>query len=267
MRAPVITEENRMKEIHPVALFRLSVLGPLASRDHLARGELKSIIQDLARRDYAIPGTERCRVGEKTLEDWYYRWRREGIEGLVPKARIDQGLSKLPPAVQQAILAAKEENPLRSLEQIQHLLEASGRVARGVISRSALHRFLKQRGLSRPAGSAGLPEEHRRFVAAQANGIWYGDVMHGPSVRIQGRVRKALRQAQDRRGPECPSMGLAGQGLPPASPRGSQWPDPAGTLSAGSAEDPDAGHQGRQPRRHLPSPGSTQGPQGRHGLL
>ncbi len=35
------------KPIHPLALFRLSVLGSLASRDHLERGELKKIIQEL----------------------------------------------------------------------------------------------------------------------------------------------------------------------------------------------------------------------------
>jgi hypothetical protein len=33
-----------MKEFNAVALFRLSVLGPLVSRDHLERGELQTII-------------------------------------------------------------------------------------------------------------------------------------------------------------------------------------------------------------------------------
>ena len=31
-----------MQQIHPLALFRLSVLGPLTSREHLAHGELKA---------------------------------------------------------------------------------------------------------------------------------------------------------------------------------------------------------------------------------
>jgi putative transposase len=33
-----------MKKIHPVALFRLSVLGPLASRERLDHGELKRLL-------------------------------------------------------------------------------------------------------------------------------------------------------------------------------------------------------------------------------
>ena len=33
-----------MKEIHPMALFRYSVLGPLVSRVELQRGELKATV-------------------------------------------------------------------------------------------------------------------------------------------------------------------------------------------------------------------------------
>ena len=33
-----------MNKIHPTALFRLTVLGPLASREGLERGELKRLI-------------------------------------------------------------------------------------------------------------------------------------------------------------------------------------------------------------------------------
>lgn len=179
-----------MKEIHPVALFRLSVLGPLISRDRLEIGELQRVLIELSQKDYAIPGTDRCRVGVKTLEAWYYRWRREGIEGLAPKSRADQGLSKLSGEVQDLILKAKRENPRRSLNQIRHLLESTGKVPRGVISQSALHRFLKQQGLSRMQGATHHPEEHRSFVAAEANGIWYGDVLHGPKVRIKNQTHK-----------------------------------------------------------------------------
>ena len=54
-----------MNEINPKALFRLSVLGPLASRERLERGELQQIIRELAGREYAIPGTRRRHLGEK----------------------------------------------------------------------------------------------------------------------------------------------------------------------------------------------------------
>jgi putative transposase len=179
-----------MKEIDPVALFRLSVLGPLVSRERLARGELQQILRELAQREYAIPHSRRRHLGEKTIEAWFYAWRREGIDGLVPKPRRDRGVSKLPASVQAALLAAKRENPRRSIRQLQRLLESAGTVARGTLSRSAIHRLLQQHGLSRITGSVSVPEEHRRFVAEFANSLWYGDVMHGPTVTVKGRRRK-----------------------------------------------------------------------------
>mgnify|MGYP001571662697 CR=1 FL=1 len=118
-----------MKEIDPVALFRLSVLGPIVSRERLLRGELQKLIRQLSLGEYAIPGSQRRLLGEKTIQAWYYAWRRDGIAGLTPKVRADLGQSKITPAIQQAILAAKRENPRRSINQISRLLVAAGLVA------------------------------------------------------------------------------------------------------------------------------------------
>ena len=180
-----------MNEIDPKTLFRLSVLGPIVSRERLERGELQRIIRELAQREYAIPGSQRRHLSEKTLQAWYYLWRKKGIEGLSPQPRCDRGQSKLAPELQEAILAAKRENPRRSIRQIRKLLESAGQVARGSLSRSAIHRLLQTHSLSRPSDSASLPEEHRSFVAESAGAIWYGDVMHGPRVPVQGKLRKS----------------------------------------------------------------------------
>jgi len=180
-----------MNEIHPKALFRYSVLGPLVSRGALQRGELKATLQALAARDYDIPGSANTRLGEKTIEGWYYAWRRGGIEALVPKPRSDRGLSKLDSKVQEAILAAKRANPRRSIRGIRRFLESNGTVAKDALSRSAIHRLLQAHGLSRIAGSASEPEEHRAYEAEHAGDIWYGDVMHGPRVPMAGGQRKA----------------------------------------------------------------------------
>jgi putative transposase len=179
-----------MNPIDPKALFRLSVLGPLVSRERLERGELKRIVAELAQREYAIPGTRRRHLGAKTIEAWFYAWRRQGIDALVPKTRRDRGRSRIEPALQEAILAAKRDNPRRSTRQILRLLQAAGRPGAQALSRSALHRLLQQHGLSRVAGAPGQPEERRSFSAEFAGSIWYGDVMHGPRVPVRGQLRK-----------------------------------------------------------------------------
>ena len=179
-----------MKEIDPVALFRLSVLGPIVSRERLLRGELQQLMREAAQREYAIAGSQRRLLGEKTVQAWYYAWRRDGISGLTPKVRVDRGQSKISPAIQEAVLAAKRENPRRSINQISRLLVAAGLVADQSLSRSAVHRLLQQNGLSQLTGSSSLPEEKRSFSAEFAGSIWYGDVMHGPRVAVKGQLRK-----------------------------------------------------------------------------
>ena len=179
-----------MKQIDSVALFRLSVLGQLVSRERLERGELQQVIRELAQREYAIPGSERRHLGEKTIEAWYCAWRKDGIDGLIPKVRVDRGQSKLTPALQEAVLAAKRENPKRSVRQILRLLESAGLQANNSLSRSAIHRLLQQHGLSNITGTPSLPEEKRSFGAEFAGSIWYGDVMHGPRLALDGQMRK-----------------------------------------------------------------------------
>ena len=179
-----------MHDLHPMALFRLSVLGPLASRVNLAHGELKLLIQELAEREYDIPGSGRQCIAGKTIEGWYYTYHREGIEGLVPRTRSDQGKSKLSQAIQEAILAAKRENPVRSLDSLVFFVETTGLAAKGTVPRSSVHHLLQSHGISRPTGAASLPEEHRSYEALYAGDIWYGDVMHGPRVPVKGRMRK-----------------------------------------------------------------------------
>ena len=178
-----------MQQIHPHALFRLSVLGPLASRQHLEKGDLKALVRDLAAKSYAVPDSRRTFLAEKTIEGWYYAWKRGGIDALVPKPRSDQGASKISEVLQEAICAAKKENPGRSLRSIRQLVGASGLPDARKLSRSSIHRLLQSRGLSKLPGAV-QPEERRAFVAAHAGDTWYGDVMHGPKVLVDGKLRK-----------------------------------------------------------------------------
>jgi hypothetical protein len=84
----------QMKDIDPKALFRLSVLGPLVSRDRLDRGGLRQIIRQLAQQEYAIPGPagvtsarRRCSPGI-TPKNKYKTLRRH-------KRRSEEWLNKM----------------------------------------------------------------------------------------------------------------------------------------------------------------------------
>lgn len=178
------------KPLHPLALFRLSVLGPLASRDQFQHGEIKTVIHELTGKTYHIPGSRRVHVSEQTILRWYYAWKKHGIAGLVPSSRRDKGKTQLPPAVQEALLAHKKDNPSRSLNTLIRLLEKQGLIAKGEVARATVHRFLQQQQLSKRLSPNQHVIERRAFVAEHASDIWYGDVMHGPRIQTSQGLRK-----------------------------------------------------------------------------
>ena len=178
------------KPLHPLALFRLSVLGLLASRDKLEHGEVKKIIRELATKTYNIPNSRRVHLSEQTIARWYYDWRRGGIDALCPNSRCDKGHSQLSQNVQEALLQTKKDNPARSINTIISICEKQGIVAKGELSRATVHRFLQQQKLSKRILTDRYTIERRSFVAEHAGDIWHGDVLHGPSIQTPNGLRK-----------------------------------------------------------------------------
>ena len=178
-----------MKPIHPVALFRMTVLGELVSRQYLPRGELKAIITELAQKHYDIPNSRHTLPSAKTIESWYYTWKLGGVDALAPKVRIDKGQSKIPEALQELLIKAKQDNPGRSLDSLMTLMKIKKYNGAQDLRRSSVYRLLLSHGLSRPTGTT-QPKELRRFEADYPGDIIYGDVMHGPKIEINGKVQK-----------------------------------------------------------------------------
>jgi putative transposase len=177
------------KPLHPQALFRLSVLGPLASRN-LERGEAKKIIRELSAKTFNIPNSKRVHLSEPTILRWYTDWRRGGIEALCPISRNDQGKTKLSDNIQTAVLQFKKENPARSINTIIKMCEKQGFVAKNELSRSTVHRFLQNQKLSKRTFAESNTIERRSFVAEHAGDIWHGDVLHGPKIQTPNGFKK-----------------------------------------------------------------------------
>ena len=178
------------KPLHPIALFRLSVLGPLISREALSYGERKKLLKYLSQQTYHIPNSQRVHISHKTIEGWYYLWLHHGVDGLEPKTRTNKGKTHLKVSIQEKILQLKRENLSRSIPTIIQLLETRGDVSRNSLSKSSVHRFLLQHNLSRRTISPANIIERRSFEAVHAGDIWYGDVMHGPSIQTKTGKKK-----------------------------------------------------------------------------
>jgi putative transposase len=176
--------------LHPTALFRLMVLGSLASRGELKRGEVSRIIRSLAVDHYNIPDSRRTHISEETIIRWYGLWKKGGIDALHPKLRSDKGRTVLPEAVQARIIFLKKDNPARSINTLIDMIEREGLVAKKSLARASVHRFLQRQRLSKRIVPDAHTIERRSFVAEHAGDIWQGDVLHGPCIQTPLGMRK-----------------------------------------------------------------------------
>jgi transposase InsO family protein len=179
-----------------IALFRLTVLGPLISA-RLEHGDRRAYFEEAARRTYEDPEGQCCRFSARGIEAWYYAWRHGGLEALEPATRSDAGCSRaIRPDIAELIVAAKRERPRRSIRRIIRLLVRAGKVRKGELSRSSVHRLLVARGISaRPPREGDV--ERRSFLPEHAGDLCVGDALHGPpAIAPDGRIRKAYLLSQ-----------------------------------------------------------------------
>lgn len=179
-----------------IALFRLSVLGPLISA-RLEHGDRRDYFRQAAERTHQKPDGRLIELSARTIEDWFYAYRHGGLTALEPRIRSDRRTTRaIRPEVAELIVRIKREKPRRSIRRIIRILERARRVTKGELSRSSVHRLLYNSGLSRRP-LRGPPAERRSFIHEHASDLWVGDALHGPQVVApNGRLRKAYLLSQ-----------------------------------------------------------------------
>src|SRR5215472_19319657 len=162
-----MTHEERER----IALWRLGVLGPLISA-RLEHGDRRRYLQEAAARLQQPPDGIFVQLSARTLESWYYAYRRGGFHALFPQDRADRGRSRAISAeVAEQILRVKRERPRRSIRRIIRMLERAQIVAPGTLHRSSVHRLLTTAGLAaRPLRD--MLTERRSFLPEHAGDLW-----------------------------------------------------------------------------------------------
>ena len=175
-----------------VALFRAQVLGPVLCGD-LEGGTLAAALRALSLQRVRPPGSTVTRTfAVPTLQRWYYRFRRQGIEGLRPATRKTGHAQALTQSMRQLIVAIRREYPSASVPLILRTLEEEGRIPRGTVKASAIRRLLADHGLDRRTLARSGKRERRRWQTDRPGRLWHADVCHGPSL-VDGKTTKPLR--------------------------------------------------------------------------
>ena len=143
-------------------------------------------------RKWQIPGSGRTRISKSAIKEWIARYKSSGnrLEALYPQGRSDRGETRtIDDDTALGLIALRKELPVVTLPSL--LREAKDRkiiLPGRDVAYSTLYRFLTAKGLAdRPDSS---PKDRRKFEAEHPNDLWQSDVLHGPSVTVDGKQRK-----------------------------------------------------------------------------
>jgi putative transposase len=160
-----------------IAQFRYGLISPIICRKNLSRGEQRTLLEDIASKEYQLPNSDvKSRVSIRSLERYLAAYRKHGIKGLEPSERTGRSRA-IPDDVFEKAALVRKELPSRSVDTIIRMLELSGIVAKGTIKRSTLSERLSRQGLSRQKLTSKASDgNYRRFGKSHRNELWQGDI-------------------------------------------------------------------------------------------
>jgi len=180
-----MTEEQKKA----VAVFRFGVISDFVNGIHLDYGETERLLAQKCARKWDIPYSGRSRIGRSTIQRWVALYQESGgrLESLYPSGRSDAGKGRsLDEETELSLLRVRGEMP----KAVARVLVEEMQKRRLVpdLPLSCVYRTLHRHGLM--TRDVSPPEDRRKFEAEMPNDIWQSDVLHGPSVSMDGRQRK-----------------------------------------------------------------------------
>lgn len=171
-----------MDEKLETALWRYQVIASLTTIAG-ERGALKTNLETLSQRTWDHPLKGPKMIGAGTIEEWYYRYLKTGLDGLRPQTRSDKGRCRsIDEETAELIERLATEFPLLSARDLIKELAGAGIEHERLPSESSVYRFLRRQGLNDRKSPVRV--DRRRFEFEWANQCWQCDVLHGPSLRL-----------------------------------------------------------------------------------
>lgn len=172
-----------------MAMFRYSVICPLFPEDR--KQTLSDRIKVQAERVWMLPDGTLRQYGFSTIEQWFYRYKSEGVDGLLDLPRRDSGT--FPGMPEDAAVRAMElftSHADTRNSTVYRLLEKEGLVVDGKPSKSTFYRWANT---CRPKEQTLPGKERLAFEAEFPNKLWQADLMYGPMIpkrQPNGRKKK-----------------------------------------------------------------------------
>ena len=184
-----MTEDEKMQ----VAVFRFGVISDFVTGAQMSRGEKRRLMRDKCARKWQIPFSQKTSLSTGTISRWcrLYKDSNGDLKSLQPKSRCDQGKSRaMDEDTCLSLIELKLQTPALTVPQLIEQMNRQNRLSPGIVlNNSTVYRFLHQQNLM------DLPVkktvDRRKFEAELPNDLWQSDVMHGPRVDVNGKMRKS----------------------------------------------------------------------------
>ena len=183
-----MTEDEKMQ----VAVFRFGVISDFVTGVQMSRAEKRRLMQDKCARKWQIPFSEKTRISKGTIRRWcrLYRDSNGDLKSLYPKDRSDQGKTRaMDEETCLSLIRLRSDMPALTVPQLIEQMNRQKRAAPGIVlNNSTVYRFLHEQNLMAP--QLKNPVDRRKFEAELPNDLWQSDVMHGPKIDVDGKLRK-----------------------------------------------------------------------------
>lgn len=179
-----MNDEERQK----IALFRYGIIAPAVSGNFNESLSLKGFFRDAANKSYTNPRGEDTRVTASTIERWFYSYKNEGFDALIPKRRTDTGMCrKLDSDLCEQITFLKKEYPRLPATLIHQKLIDNGSILKGEVSLSTVTRYINRIKMEQRLTNN---TDMRRYEREHINEVWCGDSSVGPYLTIDGKKKR-----------------------------------------------------------------------------
>jgi transposase InsO family protein len=180
--------DKSYSEAVKIAHLRFAVIAPVI-QGLFTEPSKTAYYKKVAARPLKMPdGKELC-LNYNTFEKWEARYKRDGMDGLMPKSRSDSGVSRvLPDTAIAEIFRLKQEFPRINATLIYTKLITDGFIKQSEVSISAVQRFIKKNDLK----SARNPnmKDRKAFEEEFPCNMYQADTCHSVYITENGVKRK-----------------------------------------------------------------------------
>lgn len=167
-------------------LFRYSIIAPLISNTH-EFNTINEYCNFVASQSYNFEG-KNIKITPKTVKNWYYKYKNEGLESLEKKKRKDKSnFRKIKDdSVIDKIIELREKYPRITTKKIYELLLKENYITEDV-SIHSIFRYLKNNDLKAIQVSR---KEKKKYEHDYPNDSWQSDTSSGPYIKVDNKIEK-----------------------------------------------------------------------------